>query len=158
MYYIGIDPGFTGAITILDSNMQIVDIHDAPTLKVPYSKKTRTEFNVKQMVNLLTPYIGQKACIESVTARSGQGVTSMFRFGHGLGLWEGILSALNIEYIKVLPVEWKKHYGFIGSGKQLVLQRIRELFPASNSFRLQKHHNRAESYYLALYCYYIHTL
>ena len=52
------------------------------------------------------------AIIEAVSAApmAGrvQGTTSMFSFGRGLGLWEGILAALAIPHLLVTPQVWKR--------------------------------------------------
>jgi crossover junction endodeoxyribonuclease RuvC len=37
----------------------------------------------------------------------GQGVTSMFNFGFGVGLLHGIIAAKGLELYKVHPIRWK---------------------------------------------------
>lgn len=154
-YYIGIDPGFTGAVAILNSSQDIVDILDTPTKQVPYKKKTRVAFVPSAMTDILRYYanVDTSVILEDVGAMSGQGVTSMFRFGHGLGLWEGILTALGIPYALVLPVKWKTHFGFINKDKEATLIYVREQkFHTDNDyFKLKKHHNRADAYCMARY-------
>ncbi len=46
--------------------------------------------------------------IEKVGAMPGQGVTSMFNFGAGYGLLQGICLGVGIPYELVTPQRWKK--------------------------------------------------
>jgi len=48
---------------------------------------------------------------EAVSAMPGQGVTSMFNFGRGVGRVEGVMAAIGIELILIRPVEWTVRYG-----------------------------------------------
>jgi hypothetical protein len=78
-----------------------------------------------------------------------QGVSSSFRFGRGLGLWEGILSAFQIPFVKVTPQRWKKNL-LDGMGKEKDASRLRAqtLFP-SLDLSLKKHHGRGDALLLA---------
>lgn len=155
-YIAGIDPGFTGAVVVLDADGHFVIIEDAPTLDVEFTKngkkKIRKEFNIKRMRQILTELPLKHVLLEAVTAGSGQGVTSMFRFGHGLGLWEGLLCGLDIPYSKVLPAVWKEHFGLISKDKDASVAKALELSPTiANYCRLKKHHGRADAYLIAQY-------
>ncbi len=151
-YYIGIDIGFTGALAVVDRKKRIVALEDAPVVEVPYGKKTRVEFDAPRQRDILRNLrMAKLAVMEDVGARPGQGVTSMYRFGHGQGLWEGILTTLEIPYVKVLPVTWKQYFGFLKQDKEASLAYVREQYPDEDYFRLKKHHNRAEAVCLALY-------
>ncbi len=155
-YTIGIDPGFTGAIAVLDCDGFCIELKDTPTREEPYKDKTRPVLYPAKIISLLAPYLGDSCVIlEDVTARPKQGVVSMFRFGHGLGVWEGILSALAIPYIKVRPVDWKNYFGFKKEKKKIeTLAYTRNKFPILYPYlRLSKHHNRADALCLALYGY-----
>jgi crossover junction endodeoxyribonuclease RuvC len=107
--YGGIDPGKTGGVVFLDENGGVVFSCVTPLIT---NKKGKTEYNVQEMVNALQSFKADGSqmflCIENVHAMPGQGVTSMFSFGRGLGLWEGIVAALRIPTIMVRPQEWQK--------------------------------------------------
>ena len=105
---LGIDPGLDGAVAWIFPDRAEVRI--APTL--PAGKSSKRRFDVKAMVELLQAHPVDLAVIEAVSAApvAGrvQGTTSMFGFGRGLGLWEGILAALAIPHVAVTPQAWKK--------------------------------------------------
>lgn len=112
---IGIDPGISGAVCIMDLKTDEVFLFDVPTMKVeqPRKKQKKTEYDKIGMKNILEPYAKRKVMVslEQVHAMPNQGVTSMFSFGRGLGLWEGILAAFNWEPDMVTPQTWKKEFG-----------------------------------------------
>lgn len=154
IYYAGIDPGFTGAIAFISPDGKTYFVHDAPTREVAFTKNgkkaTRPEFAPGDMVDLLQEYTLRAIAIEEVTARAGQGVTSMFRFGHGLGLWQGMAIALNIACMKPRPAEWKLAFNLVGEDKDASRLLAREHFPNAE-LHLKKHHGRAEALLLAEY-------
>lgn len=115
---IGIDPGKTGAIAVMDDDGILC----------------LEQFNVDKYVDVLS-YVVQstsakdiKVCLEKVGAMPGQGVVSMFNFGHNLGVIEGILSALRIPYQMVPPQTWKKEFSLTGD-KARSVEVCEKLFP-----------------------------
>lgn len=38
----------------------------------------------------------------------GQGVSSTFTFGENIGIWKGILAAMDIPYIETTPQKWQR--------------------------------------------------
>lgn len=120
MTYIGIDPGKTGALAILD---------DEDYVRVlPYDKQAYIKalglFSKK-----LHPYLSDEAkCVlEHVGAMPGQGVTSMFNFGECFGWLQGALDAFSIPYELVRPQKWKKEFSV--SDKNSSIAVARRLFP-----------------------------
>lgn len=113
---IGIDPGINGAIAVLDLKAEKVSVFDVPTIKVPgkgRGKKSVSDYDKAGMADLLSKYQNRQVAVsmEKVHAMPGQGVTSMFTFGRGVGIWEGMLAAFGWEIDLVTPQNWKKEYG-----------------------------------------------
>lgn len=115
---VGIDPGISGAIAIIDVKNDNIEVFDVPTIKVENTNKkakakTKQEYDKIAMGKLLGQYSKRKVAIvmEKVHAMPGQGVTSMFNFGRGVGIWEGIFAVLGWEPELVTPQTWKKEYG-----------------------------------------------
>lgn len=113
-FYIGIDPGLSGAISIYDVDKDTFIIHDMPTTQVEVIKKggkksDKTFLMENQIVEILKPFKDEETLIiiEDVHAMPGQGVTSMFNFGKYYGILLGIISALKIPSIRVAPRTWK---------------------------------------------------
>lgn len=154
--YVGIDPGLDGALAAIDGN-GIVGIWDAPTVTVKVGKKNRRKYVPAQMAHLLktlpkaeTYLVG----LELVRSMPGQGVVSMFSMGHGLGLWEGIISGLELPIAHVSPVVWKKAMlkGGIGQEKAASILRAQEIFPGSATYLTRKKDDgRAEALLIAAY-------
>lgn len=102
--YIGIDPGFKGAVGIIESDGS-VRIVDTPSGIIGKSKR---EYFIPKMVEILAPYVVDAyVAIEKVHAMPRQGVASAFTFGKGFGLWLGILGSLAIPYDEVTPQRWQ---------------------------------------------------
>jgi len=104
--YIGIDPGLNGAVGQLWEGHTFV--YRTPTITV----KKRHQCDVQEMTRTLRRCLEHSsevfAVLEAAHARPGQGVVSMFSFGMGYGMWQGILAALGIPYQLVSPQAWKK--------------------------------------------------
>jgi hypothetical protein len=110
--YIGIDPGKDGAVAVIGEGISglVVDIYDAPTRAVRKNSSKR-DYDESAMVAILSEYAhrhGVVAGLENVHAMKGQGVTSMFSMGEGLGLWRGILAMGRIPWQFVTPQSWKR--------------------------------------------------
>ncbi len=152
MIFVGIDPGFTGAVAVVDNDGNLIAVSDTPVLTVQ-GKKTKQEYNTPAMHQILTAYNdrGVHAALEQVSSRPGEGVTSSFRFGRGLGLWEALLVACQIPFDRITPQRWKKTM-MAGRPKEKDASRLRamELFPGAD-LHLKKHHGRADALLLAEY-------
>lgn len=98
MQYIGIDPGKTGGIAVIEDK-KLVDYIPVPTV----GKDLNIDFLVKYLK-------GRDAfCIlEDVHSIYGTSAKSNFQFGRVLGVLEGVISASDIPYVKVSPKEWQK--------------------------------------------------
>lgn len=111
-YFIGIDPGKTGAIVSLDADGQLVGKWPTPMVGKAY--------NVPKMREALAPFLcatQASVCIEHqqpFPAQSRAGKTgqishrAMFAQGHGYGLWEGIVAGLGLPYHLIPPKEWQR--------------------------------------------------
>ena len=121
---IGIDPGASGAIVVLHDN-KIVGFLLMPVFKD--GKSTRV--NGAEVANFMRKYPGGHVYLERVHAMPGQGVSSMFTFGHAAGVVEGILQGACIPYTLVTPQSWKKRAGLIGADKDAARSRAIQLYP-----------------------------
>ena len=117
MKIIGIDPGVSGAIVIVDPVTSISTAAITMPVLTHGGKKTIDSYAIAQWLNKCLKDISQTtAIVENVHAMPGQGVTSMFNFGRSFGTIEGILGALAIPCIYV-PSKWKSVYGFQSKDK-----------------------------------------
>jgi len=112
--YIGVDPGMSGAIVVMDQSAGFIDYCLCP--KTVVGKSNRVD------VPSLAAFLREQeditgAFIEKVGAMPGQGVSSMFSFGHSAGAAEGCVAAMGIPITHVTPQSWKKKFSFVGSDK-----------------------------------------
>ena len=153
MRIIGIDPGLSGAIAILDNN-KVVGIYDMPVMAE--GKKNKRQLNSAQLVNIIkdnTQGSEEKAVVvEQVNAMPGQGVTSMFNFGQTFGAIKGICAALNLPIFFVRPTKWKKHFELINSSKDSSRTKAIEMYPSlSNQLSKKKDVNKSDAILIARY-------
>lgn len=159
MIYLGIDPGLAGAVAMVGDAGPVVA--DTPVdLGALRSGKRRRDYLISDMRTILeewqllskevTLQHGTLCALEYVGPRPGQGVSSMFRMGRGLGLWEGLLVALEIPYVKVSPVTWKRAYNLLGQGKQQSRINAQQRFPTVDVSK-KRHDGRADALWLALF-------
>ena len=149
MKIIGIDPGLSGGIAILQNN-KIKDIFDMPVMAE--GKKNKRQLNSAQLVNLLKQNIDEETIVvvEQVNAMPGQGVTSMFNFGQTFGAIKGICASLGLPIFFVRPAKWKKHFELINSSKDASRTKVIEMYPAiSNKLSKKKDVNKSDAILIA---------
>ena len=130
MRILGIDPGLSGAIAVLENN-KVLNIFDIPVMTE--GKKNKRQLNSALLVNLLKENINKEeevaVVVEQVNAMPGQGVTSMFNFGQTFGALKGICAALELPIFFVKPSKWKKHFELINSSKDASRTKPIEMYP-----------------------------
>lgn len=150
MKFIGIDPGKTGAVVILQEDNSHIGVYDTPVIVT----KTKIEYNIAEMANILREYALNSTTIyiEKVNAMPGQGVVSMFSFGKGFGIWLGIISAFQLPLTLVTPQMWKKEMMQGMAMKDDARLRACFLFPSyAHLFSEKKHIGRADAILIAEY-------
>mgnify|MGYP001186789822 CR=1 FL=1 len=153
MKIIGIDPGLSGAIAILENN-KVLSIFEIPVMSE--GKKNKRQLNSAQLVKLLKDNISKNeevsVVVEQVNAMPGQGVTSMFNFGQTFGSIKGICAALNLPIFYVRPAKWKKHFELINSSKDASRTKVIEMYPSiSTRLSRKKDVNKADAILIARY-------
>ena len=152
MRIIGIDPGLSGGIAILD-DLKIFDMFDMPIMSE--GKKNKNQLNSAQLVNIIKKHIvlGKTfVIVEQVSAMPGQGVTSMFNFGQTFGSIKGICAALNLPIFYVRPSKWKKHFELINASKDASRTKVIEMYPSiSSRLSKKKDVNKADAILIARY-------
>jgi crossover junction endodeoxyribonuclease RuvC len=153
MIIIGIDPGISGAISIIE-NKKILEVYDTPTMID--GKKNKRQINSAQVTNIIKErMLSNKeivVVVEHVNAMPGQGVTSMFNFGQSFGVIKGICAALSLPIYFVRPTKWKKHFNLIKTNKDASRTKVIEAYPeVSGKLHRKKDSNRADAILIALY-------
>ena len=151
MRVIGIDPGLSGAVAILENN-KVINIFDIPVMTE--GKKNKRQLNSALLVSLIKENtINQEevaVVVEQVNAMPGQGVTSMFNFGQTFGALKGICAALELPIFFVRPSKWKKHFELINSSKDASRTKAIEMYPKlSNQLSKKKDVNKSDAILIA---------
>jgi len=133
---LGIDPGASGSLCLLhESTGDYVAHLQMPKVKVGKANRV----NAAAVTDFIETYINDiKHCyLEKVHAMPGQGVSSMFSFGHSAGIVEGVVVALGIPLTLVTPQSWKKTAGLIGKDKDAARSRAIQLYPGIRDLDLK---------------------
>ena len=146
------DPGLSGAIAYTDG--ETIEVWEMPVIQVA----GRREIIIPKLVSIFLqaerakPHTGiRRLYLERVSARPGQGVVSMFRFGESYGIIRGVCAGRGIPVELVTPQAWKKAMK-VPSGKDSGRFRAMEEFPMHTElFERKKDHGRADAALLALY-------
>ena len=129
-YIIGIDPGFTGGICVIESETR--KLHLIGPIPVIKNKKKKTELDEMKIREVLIPFIKPKTriFIEQVNAMPQQGVVSMFRFGTTWGLLRGICVGLGNQPILVHPIKWKNGLNLGKKAKKAEYKMAKRFYPS----------------------------
>jgi crossover junction endodeoxyribonuclease RuvC len=144
---LGIDPGLSGALALWrDGQWTLLEMPVVGDAK-------RHEINGPALCLWLREHEPSHAYLEYASARPGQGVTSMFRFGTTYGATKMALSACDVAYTIITPAKWKPAVGIpTGADKEASRLPALQLFPdqAANLTR-KKDHARADAMLLAYF-------
>ncbi len=154
-FYIGIDPGTNGAISILNDKLDIVYCDNLPKSK---NRRGGNILDLDKFLHIFYLAKGRIICgLEDVWSQPVQGVKSAGSFMFAYGCIRTTLCILKIPYIEILPVDWKREYGIKkkkgqtqNDMKKVSLELVRQMYPKDKTvFRLVGDHNKAESVLLA---------
>lgn len=146
---IGIDPGLSGAIFLLQGDDS--DVFDMPVTERLVNGKLKRQIDPASLARIL-PTDAEFVIVEQVSAMPGQGVTSSFNFGFTAGAIQGVVAALGLPLRTVHPQVWKRKFGLLGQPKDASrAEASRRLPQHAHLWPLKKHDGRAEAALLALY-------
>ncbi len=153
MKIIGIDPGLSGALAVLE-NSKVKNLFEMPVMSE--GKKNKRQLNSAQLVKLIKDNIGEdddvEVVVEQVNAMPGQGVTSMFNFGQTFGAIKGVCAALSLPIFFVRPAKWKKHFELINASKDASRTKVIEMYPfLSHDLAKKKDVNKSDAILIALF-------
>lgn len=119
---IGIDIGAKGALALLSSEGELIEIADMPVLND--GPKGRPAVNAPLLADLVYRWRAGHAFVELVGARPGEGAVGAFAFGRSRGVVEGVLGACGVPATHIAPGSWKRTVG-LPAGKDRVKDAAR---------------------------------
>lgn len=139
MIFLGIDPGQSGGIGIVDVNGYVNS----------FGFKNMTFPDISAQFDYIRQYPDNWfAYIELVHSMPKQGVASSFAFGKSYGFLIGMLTAHRIPYDYVTPQKWQKELNCMSKGdKNVTKQKAQQLFPG-----VKFTHQNADAVLIAEYC------
>lgn len=150
---VGIDPGFGGAIALLDPTTRLLVMHDMPTLKGT-NGKTMTDRRALGRILMPTNFNTRNiSMVENVSYMQHDGKDRVWQFGKHKGHIEMAVDGLGFETYEVTPAVWKKYFKMAtGSDKAASRALAMARFPRHEDlFRRVKDDGRAEAALIALY-------
>ena len=121
---IGIDPGSSGAIVVLEDNNPVAWLN-MPLIKIG----TNTPVNAAHIADFLAPHKGAPVFLELVHIMPAQGAGSAFTFGHAAGVVQGLVQGAGHPLTMLTPQKWKKAAGLIGTEKDAARSTAILLWP-----------------------------
>jgi crossover junction endodeoxyribonuclease RuvC len=150
--FLGIDPGLSGALALLDTETGKITVRDVPVHELKRNGKTKREIDLYALARLMDDMAkGQGTCIvvEQVGSMPGQGVSSVFAFGKAYGILLGVAASTFCPIEFVTPQVWKRAMGVTAS-KDGSRAKASMLFPTySASWARVKDDGRAEAVLIA---------
>lgn len=123
-FYIGIDPGQKGAISIINNDCKIDFCFEM------LLSKNKKELDSKAIIQKLC-YLKNENCfivLEKSQAMPKQGVVSTFNYGKGYGKLLAIIEILDLPFVEISPRKWKKEFNLIGKNKNDSIVMAEKLF------------------------------
>lgn len=155
-YFMGVDPGMTGAAAFINDRGAFACFLDYPGSASVLAAQIRlllisdqagTDSGMLHQIPL--------AVIEHVHTMPKQGIASSGKFMKNAGIWEGVLAATIIPYELISPQRWRKILDSSVPSKPTkddLRQYVMKRWPlAASQLTRQKDHNRSEALLLAEY-------
>ncbi len=154
---LGVDPGFSGAMAVVDIDaLHIIDMIDMPliTTETKSRKSGKThQMDVHKLVFQIEPYISDIALsvLESPGARPNQGLGSTYKFAMNVGQLHGILAGMHVPTFLITPQVWKASIG-VTQDKVKTMAYCKKIFPNYDFlWSRKKDHDRCEAALMAYY-------
>src|SRR5215471_18207477 len=135
--YLGIDPGLSGALAIVETINGLPVLADA--IDMP-----STGAGAKARVDIIAAakWIGKHApstaYVERAQAFPGQGASSGFSYGRAIGAIEAVVALCLMPMILVEASAWKRRLHLPGKDKEAGRQRALQLFPSQQALVVRK--------------------
>jgi len=135
-YYIGIDPGNSGAWAVINAKGRLLHVADMPlTQDTEKKQKIDAQYLYQTMSDYCDDLTPTKVILERVQAMPGggtasgmpsQGIASTFTFGKAAGLIEAtaIIAFGEDNLSKVTPQAWKKRFDLTKGSKKLAVAAL----------------------------------
>jgi crossover junction endodeoxyribonuclease RuvC len=143
--HLGIDPGLSGALAIIETINGLpllVDAIDMPST----GTGAKARVDAIAAAKWIRKYAPSSAYVERAQAFPGQGASSGFSYGQAVGALEAVIALCAIPMILVEASVWKRQLHLPGKDKEAARQRALQLFPSQHELLARKRDSgRAEA-------------
>ena len=145
----GIDPGFSGALAVLDCDLKIEFVMDMPIIKV--GKKRELDEARLSVIFKMWRSKSINVALEKSQTMPNQGIVSSGRYMASYGFLRGLCVGNGIPYHLIQPQTWKKAMmPDMGKEKGASIQKVSQLYPELSLTRV-KDHGIADAILIARY-------
>ena len=127
---IGIDPGVSGALALIDDEL-VHRVEDMPVMAKSSGKGNQV--NAPMLASVLSDWAEEygrpEVFLERVGPMPKQGVTAVFSFGKSAGIVEGVVAGLALPLTHIAPQLWKRRAGLLRAEKDASRARAVGLYP-----------------------------
>lgn len=152
MSWLGIDPGLSGALALLQPDRLLVA--DVPTLTIQRNGKSRRDIDIHALLTIVRDCKAmgaERAFLEQVNAQPGNGAAHAFTYGKGYGVILCALAACGMPVEHVPAAVWKRVLK-VPKDKDGARARASEIMPQhSEKWKRVKDDGRAEAALIAEY-------
>jgi crossover junction endodeoxyribonuclease RuvC len=139
--YLGVDPGLSGALAIVESIGGIATLLDAIDMPViGTGRKARVD--VLAAAKWIAEHAPSVAYVERAQAFPGQGASSGFSYGRAAGAIETVAALHRLPVMMVEPAAWKKKLRLPGKDKEAARQRALSIFPRRHDLLARRRDER----------------
>ncbi len=152
MIAVGIDPGLTGAVALVDSRGSCA-VFELPTIPIPGGGLVKRRIDAASLARQMRNFcpVGEpvRVAVEAVhtIGSRNNAVQTQGSLMRTLGAIEAVLEVLRLPFQPVEPQVWKGFYG-LGAEKRASVQKALTLYPSA-PIGLVKDHNKAEAVLIA---------
>ena len=149
MHIMGIDPGFSGALAVLDDNLKIEFVMDMPVIMV--GKKR--ELDEAKLADIFSRcrHKPMTVGLEKSQTMPNQGLVSSGRYMASYGFLRGLCVGNVIPYYLIRPQSWKKAMmPDMDREKGSSIQKVTQIYPELSLTRV-KDHGIADAILIARY-------
>tara|TARA_R110000824_G_scaffold331703_1_gene518321 strand:- start:1003 stop:1503 length:501 start_codon:yes stop_codon:yes gene_type:complete len=126
MIVIGIDPGKSGGVVVINdcentNDLPMAEMHKCPPSPVDMASILRNARN--------TAWVQQDkivVAIEKVWAFPTDARSAAFKFGVNYGMWLGIIGSLDLPFMEIPPKTWMKSYAPVPKDKKERKQYLKD--------------------------------
>lgn len=166
-YFIGIDPGLSGALAVVDAEGDLHGLYDLPVkYKYEDDRNTKRIIDGNKLKNIFIAIIAEHGAEELVVALEdvhGRGINNKdkekiswgasvtFSLGETIGAIRTCVDLLGYNIVLISPTFWKKYFKLLKS-KEAARELANKLYSRETTFFPRKaDHNRAEALLIARY-------